>query len=63
MLAIEVETEGRLTRGQTVVERRAHFRWPALAEVSVIVDIDYSAAVDFICDAVLACDVASARLP
>jgi purine nucleosidase/pyrimidine-specific ribonucleoside hydrolase len=56
VLAIDVETEGRLTRGQTVVERRSHFRWPELAPVSVVVDVDYTAAVEFICDAVLACD-------
>jgi purine nucleosidase/pyrimidine-specific ribonucleoside hydrolase len=59
VLAIDVETEGRLARGQTVVERRSHFRWPELAPVSVITEVDYPAAVEFICDAVMACDAQS----
>jgi inosine-uridine nucleoside N-ribohydrolase len=50
--AIDIETGGNLTRGQTVIERRTHFRWDELAEVSLVTEVDYSAAVSFVCDAV-----------
>jgi inosine-uridine nucleoside N-ribohydrolase len=53
---IDIDTEGRLSRGQTVIDRRVHFRWAELAPVSIVVKADYPAAIDLICDAVLAVD-------
>jgi inosine-uridine nucleoside N-ribohydrolase len=53
---IDIDTEGRLSRGQTVIDRRVHFRWAELAPVSIVVKADHATAIDFICDAVLAVD-------
>lgn len=53
---IDVETEGRLTRGQTVVERRTHFRWPELASVQLVTNVAYDRVLRFIVESVAACD-------
>jgi inosine-uridine nucleoside N-ribohydrolase len=53
---IDVDTEGRLSRGQTVIDRRVHFRWAELAQVSIVVKADHATAIDFVCDTILAVD-------
>lgn len=53
---IDVETEGRLTRGQTVIDRRSHFHWPELATVQLVTEVAYERVLKFIAESVLACD-------
>jgi purine nucleosidase/pyrimidine-specific ribonucleoside hydrolase len=42
-LKVDIETESPLTLGQTVVDRREHFRWDHLPTVNVVSEIDYEA--------------------
>jgi len=43
-----VETEGRLTRGMTVVDRRAHHAWDDLPRIEIAVDLDYARFLDLV---------------
>jgi inosine-uridine nucleoside N-ribohydrolase len=61
--SLDIETEGRVARGQTVIERRDHFAWPELAPADLVVDVDYDAAIEFICDSVLAADETRSAAP
>jgi inosine-uridine nucleoside N-ribohydrolase len=61
--SLDIETQGALSRGQTVIERRDHFTWPELAEADLVVDVDYDGAIDFICDSVLAGDESRSAVP
>jgi inosine-uridine nucleoside N-ribohydrolase len=42
-LMVDVETQSALTLGQTVVDRREHFRWSHLPKVNVVSEVDYEA--------------------
>jgi purine nucleosidase/pyrimidine-specific ribonucleoside hydrolase len=44
----DVETEGRLTRGMTVVERRAHHAWEDLPRIDVAVELDECRFLDLV---------------
>jgi inosine-uridine nucleoside N-ribohydrolase len=39
-LKVGVETKGELTLGETVVDRREHFRWEHLPSIDAASDID-----------------------
>src|SRR5205814_3154686 len=42
-LKVDIETQSPLTLGQTVVDRREHFRWDHLPTVNVVSEVDYEA--------------------
>ena len=42
-LNVDVETASSLTLGQTVVDRREHFRWDHLPTIDVVSEVDYNA--------------------
>jgi purine nucleosidase/pyrimidine-specific ribonucleoside hydrolase len=44
----DVETEGRLTRGMTVVDRRNHHRWEDLPQIEIAVGFDYDRFLDLV---------------
>lgn len=44
----DVETEGRLTRGMTVVDRRRHHRWDDLPEIDIAVGFDHARFLDLV---------------
>lgn len=44
----DVETEGRLTRGMTVVDRRLHHEWQDLPRIDIATDFDYSRFLDLV---------------
>lgn len=47
-LAVDVETQGELTRGATVVDRREHFRWDHLPMIRVASDVDFHRYLDLV---------------
>ncbi|GAA2450578.1 nucleoside hydrolase [Agromyces soli] len=53
-LRCDVATEGRLTRGMTVVDRRAHHQWTALPLITVASDFDYARFLDLVTDTLVA---------
>ncbi|MGD8167943.1 nucleoside hydrolase [Herbiconiux sp. P16] len=44
----DVATEGRLTRGMTVVDRRNHHRWTDLPQIEIAVGFDYDRFLDLV---------------
>lgn len=42
-LKVDIETQSPLTLGQTVVDRREHFRWDHLPTINVVSEVDYEA--------------------
>jgi purine nucleosidase/pyrimidine-specific ribonucleoside hydrolase len=44
----DVATEGRLTRGMTVVDRRNHHRWTGLPQIEIAVGFDYDRFLDLV---------------
>jgi purine nucleosidase/pyrimidine-specific ribonucleoside hydrolase len=50
----DVATEGRLTRGMTVVDRRNHHRWTDLPQIEIAVDLDYDRFLDLVTDGLTA---------
>jgi inosine-uridine nucleoside N-ribohydrolase len=42
-LKVEIETQSPLSLGQTVADRREHFRWEHLPTIDVVSEVDYSA--------------------
>lgn len=44
----DVETEGRLTRGMTVVDRRQHHEWQDLPRIDIAVDFDHARFLDLV---------------
>lgn len=44
----DVETEGQLTRGMTVVDRRLHHEWDHLPRIEIAVDFDYPRFLDLV---------------
>ncbi|WP_368497029.1 nucleoside hydrolase [Herbiconiux sp. A18JL235] len=44
----DVATEGRLTRGMTVVDRRNHHRWTDLPQIEIAVGLDYARFLDLV---------------
>ena len=47
----DVETKGELTRGQTVVDTRANFRWDHLPEIDAAYDADFAKFLDMLVSA------------
>lgn len=47
-LRCDVATEGRLTRGMTVVDRRAHHQWTDLPLITVVRDLDFDRFLDLV---------------
>lgn len=47
-LRCDVATEGRLTRGMTVVDRRAHHRWTDLPLITVASELDFDRFLDLV---------------
>jgi len=50
----DVETEGRLTRGMTVVDRRNHHRWTDLPQIEIAVGFDHGRFLDLVTTALSA---------
>ncbi|MDR1427873.1 MAG: nucleoside hydrolase [Bifidobacteriaceae bacterium] len=44
----DVETQGRLTRGMTVVDRRLHHRWEDLPQIAIAAGFDYPRFLDLV---------------
>lgn len=51
---VDVETEGKLTRGQTVVDTRANFRWSHLPQIDAACDADFPRFLDMLVSAITA---------
>jgi purine nucleosidase/pyrimidine-specific ribonucleoside hydrolase len=52
-LRVDVETKGELTRGQTVVDTRANFRWDHLPEIDAAYDADFAKFLDMLVSAIV----------
>ncbi|MCU1475526.1 MAG: nucleoside hydrolase [Subtercola sp.] len=46
----DVATEGKLTRGMTVVDRRNHHRWEDLPQIEIAIDFDYDSFLTLVTD-------------
>jgi len=51
---VGIETEGQLTRGQTVADIRANFRWTHLPLIDAACDVDYPRFMNMLIDAITA---------
>lgn len=51
-LRVDVETKGELTRGQTVIDTRANFRWDHLPEIDVAYDANFAKFLDMLVSAI-----------
>jgi inosine-uridine nucleoside N-ribohydrolase len=49
---VDVETQGALTMGQTVVDTRANFRWSHLPQIEAAYDADFSLFLDMLVNAI-----------
>jgi purine nucleosidase/pyrimidine-specific ribonucleoside hydrolase len=52
-LRVGIETQGTLTLGQTVVDRRNHFAWTHLPQINVVCSVDAQRFLQLLLDAVL----------
>jgi inosine-uridine nucleoside N-ribohydrolase len=44
----DVEVEGELTRGMTVVDRRMHHQWTSLPKINIASSVDYERFLDLV---------------
>jgi purine nucleosidase/pyrimidine-specific ribonucleoside hydrolase len=49
---VDVETQGTLTLGQTVVDTRANFRWSHLPQIEAAYDADFDLFLDMLVNAI-----------